>query len=251
MTANETGKRTALVTGGSRGIGRAICVKLASMNMDIAFTYNSDDEGAAETKALCEKEGAKVCVFKADVSDSEACGKVVSELASVTGGHIDVLVNNAGITRDGLAIRMTDEDFDKVIDANLKGTFYMLRAVSKLMLKAKYGRIINISSIVGIRGNAGQINYAASKAAIIGMTKSLAKELASRKITVNAVAPGMIKTKMTGAMTEDAHKKMEAMIPFGTMGEPSDVAEAVAFFAGEGSAYITGQVLCVDGGLAV
>ena len=244
-------RKTALVTGASRGIGRAICVRLSKAGFDIAFTFSSDEKGAEETRSACENEGAAVYVYKADCSDPEACENTVKDLAEKTGGFIDVLVNNAGITRDGLAVRMSDEDFDSVINANLKGSFYMMRAVSKIMIRKRSGRIINISSIVGISGNAGQINYAASKAAVIGMTKSLAKELASRKITVNSVAPGMIGTAMTAAMTDEAKESLLRAIPFGEMGTPEDVAAAVAFFAGEESGYITGQVLCVDGGLAV
>ena len=167
------------------------------------------------------------------------------------GGHIDVLVNNAGITRDGLIIRMTDEQFDAVIDTNLKGAFYMMRAVSKQMMKQRSGRIINISSVVGVMGNAGQVNYAASKAGVIGMTKSLARELASRKVTVNAIAPGMIETDMTAVMSDKAKEAMKAAIPVGEMGKPEDIAGAIAFLAGEESRYITGQVICVDGGMAI
>ena len=243
--------KIALVTGGSRGLGRAICVKLASKGMDIAFTYNSDSEGAVETEKLCAEQGVSVTSYKADIRSSEDCANVVKSIADKTGGRIDVLVNNAGVNRDKLIMAMTDEDFDVVIDANLKGTFYMLREVSKLMLKKRSGSIINISSVVGILGNAGQVNYAASKAGVIGMTKSLARELASRKINVNAVAPGMIVTKMTDGMTDAAKKAVLESIPFKKMGQPEDIANAVAFFASEESSYITGQVLCVDGGMAI
>ncbi|MBQ8857086.1 MAG: 3-oxoacyl-[Lachnospiraceae bacterium] len=243
-------RKVAIVTGASRGIGRATAVRLAKMGMDIVFTYNSGSQAAEETKALCEAEGAKVLALQADVSKSENCEKLAAA-ALEFGGHIDVLVNNAGITRDGLIIRMTDEQFDAVIDTNLKGAFYMMRAVSKQMMKQRSGRIINISSVVGVMGNAGQVNYAASKAGVIGMTKSLARELASRKVTVNAIAPGMIETDMTAVMSDKAKEAMKAAIPVGEMGKPEDIAGAIAFLAGEESRYITGQVICVDGGMAI
>lgn len=243
-------RKTAIVTGASRGIGRAAAVRLAKMGMDIVFTYNSGSEAAEETKALCEAEGAKVLAFQADVSRSENCEKLVEKALEFC-SRIDVLVNNAGITRDGLIIRMTDEQFDQVIDTNLKGAFYMMRAVSRQMMKQRSGRIINISSVVGVMGNAGQVNYAASKAGVIGMTKSLARELASRKVTVNAIAPGMIETDMTAVMTDKAKEAMKAAIPVGEMGKPEDIAGAIAFLAGEESRYITGQVICVDGGMAI
>ncbi len=244
-------RKTALVTGGSRGIGRAICVKLASMGMNIAFIYNKDVEGAEETAKKCAGYGADVIPIRADITKSEECAKSVKEIAEKTENRIDVLVNNAGITRDKLIMRMTDQDFDAVLDANLKGAFYMMREVSSLMLKQRSGRIVNISSVVGVIGNPGQVNYAASKAGIIGMTKSLARELAPRKITVNAVAPGMIETKMTEAMNDNARAAALKNIPFGEMGSPEDIANAVAFFASDESGYITGQVLCVDGGMAI
>lgn len=243
-------RKIAIVTGASRGIGRATAIRLAKMGMDIVFTYNSGSEAAQETKALCEAEGVNVLAVCADVSKSENCEKLVKQ-AMEFGGRIDVLVNNAGITRDGLIIRMTDEQFDQVIDTNLKGAFYMMRAVSKQMMKQRSGHIINISSVVGVMGNAGQVNYAASKAGVIGMTKSLARELASRKVNVNAVAPGMIGTDMTAVMSDKAKETMTSAIPMGEMGKPEDIANVVAFLAGEESRYITGQVICVDGGMAI
>lgn len=243
-------RKAAIVTGASRGIGRAAAVRLAKMGMDIVFTYHSGSEAAEETKALCEAEGAKVLALQADVSKSENCEKL-AEKALEFCGRIDVLVNNAGITRDGLIIRMTDEQFDQVIDTNLKGAFYMMRAVSRQMMKQRSGRIINISSVVGVMGNAGQVNYAASKAGVIGMTKSLARELASRKVTVNAIAPGMIETDMTAVMSDKAKEAMKAAIPVGEMGKPEDIAGTIAFLAGEDGRYITGQVICVDGGMAI
>ena len=243
-------RKAAIVTGASRGIGRAAALRLAKMGMNIVFTYNSGIEAAEETKALCEAEGVKVLAVQADVSSSESCDQLVEQTLEAF-GRVDVLVNNAGITRDGLIIRMSDEQFDQVIDTNLKGAFYMMRAVSKQMMKQRSGRIINISSVVGVMGNAGQVNYAASKAGVIGMTKSLARELSSRKVTVNAVAPGMIETDMTAVMSEKAKEAMKAAIPMGEMGKPEDIAGTIAFLAGEEGRYITGQVICVDGGMAI
>ncbi len=242
--------KVALVTGGSRGIGRAICVKLASKGFDIVFNYNSGEEAAEETKKLVEAAGAKAYAMKANVASSEECAALVA-FATENCGKIDVLVNNAGITKDNIIMRMKDEEMDAVLDVNLKGSFYMMRECAKLMLKAKSGHIINISSVVGVMGNAGQVNYSASKAGVIGMTKSLAKELAARHITVNAVAPGMIETDMTGVLSDNAKKAILDAIPFKTMGQAEDVANAVAFFASEESSYVTGQVLCVDGGMAI
>lgn len=244
-------KRCALVTGGSRGIGRAICVKLAECGMDIVFNYQSGSEAAEETVKLCEAKNVRVLAVKADISKSDECQMLIEKAVEFFGGRIDVLVNNAGITRDNLLGRMKDEDLDAVLDVNLKGTFYMMRGVSKYMLKNRYGRIINMSSVVGVMGNAGQVNYSASKAAVIGMTKSLAREVASRHITVNAVAPGMIETDMTAVINDSAREKIMESIPFKEMGKPEDIAETVAFLAGDGAKYITGQVLCVDGGMAI
>lgn len=244
-------RKKALVTGASRGIGRAICEKLASEGADIVFSYRSGEEAAAETIRLCSKYGVEVHGIKADVSSQEECESLIKEAVDLLGGRIDILVNNAGITKDNLIGRMKDEDFDAVIDVNLKGTFYMMRGVSRYMLRQRAGRIINMSSVVGVMGNAGQVNYSASKAGVIGMTKSLARELAARQITVNAVAPGMIETDMTAAMPDSAKEKVIESIPFKQMGRPEDIAEAVAFLAGDGGRYITGQVLCVDGGMAI
>lgn len=244
-------RKKALVTGASRGIGRAICEKLASEGTDIVFSYRSGEEAAAETIRLCSKYGVEVHGIKADVSSQEECESLIKEAVDLFGGRIDILVNNAGITKDNLIGRMKDEDFDAVIDVNLKGTFYMMRGVSRYMLRQRAGRIINMSSVVGVMGNAGQVNYSASKAGVIGMTKSLARELAARQITVNAVAPGMIETDMTAAMPDAAKERVIESIPFKQMGRPEDIAEAVAFLAGDGGRYITGQVLCVDGGMAI
>lgn len=244
-------RKVALVTGGSRGIGRAVCVRLAKDGMDVVLNYQASDAEALKTVAMCEEFGVKALAVKADIANPEDCDRLVKEAAEFGEGRIDVLVNNAGITRDNLLGRMTNEELDAVIDVNLKGTFYMLRAVSKIMLKQRSGHIINMSSVVGIIGNAGQVNYSASKAAVIGMTKSLARELGSRKITVNAVAPGMIETDMTNAINEAARTKLMEGIPFKEAGKAEDVANLVAFLSSEDSRYITGQVICVDGGMAI
>lgn len=244
-------KKIALVTGGSRGIGRAICTELAKAGMDIIFTYRSGKEAAEETVAVCEAFGSRVLAVQADVGKSEDCLALMEKALAFGDKRIDVLVNNAGITKDNLLMRMTEEEFDRVIETNLRGTFLMMREVSKVMLKKRSGRIINISSVVGVTGNAGQVNYAASKAGVIGMTKSLARELAARKITVNAIAPGMIETDMTQALGEKTREEILNSIPMKEMGQAEDIAKAVAFLAGEGGRYITGQVLCVDGGMAI
>lgn len=244
-------RKIALVTGGSRGIGRAICIKLAKEGMDVAFNYQSGAARAEETKKLCEEQGVRCLMVQADVSSSSDCDELIKKVAEWGEGRIDVLVNNAGITRDNLLGRIKDEDLDAVLNVNLKGTFYMMRSVSRLMLRQKYGKIINMSSVVGVIGNVGQVNYAASKAAVIGMTKSLARELASRKINVNAVAPGMIETDMTDKLSDAAKAGILDSIPFKEMGAAEDVANVVAFLAGDESRYITGQVICVDGGMAI
>ena len=252
MARTETAPavRCAVVTGGSRGIGRAICEKLAQQGFAVCVNYAGNAAAAEETVAQCAAYGVEAFAVQADVSTAEGCNALF-EAAMARFGRVDVLVNNAGVTRDGLVLRMSEEDFDKVLDTNLKGAFLCCKAAAKIMMRQRYGRIINMSSIVGLRGNAGQANYAASKAGLIGLTKSLAKELASRSITVNAIAPGFIATDMTDAMTEAARAATLASIPAGHIGKPEDVAQAAAFFAAESSAYITGQVLCVDGGMAV
>ena len=243
-------RKTALVTGGSRGIGRAICLRLAREGMNIALTCTRLSAEAEETLRLCRTYGVQAQGYASDVSDEDSCREVVKAVAEQF-GTIDILVNNAGITRDGLIMKLTDADFDQVYAVNAKGAFHMMREVSRLMLRARQGRIINISSVVGLMGNAGQVNYAASKAAIIGMTRSLARELASRKITVNAVAPGLIRTDMTEALRDKAKESLLAQIPMGEIGEAEDVAALVSFLAGEDARYITGQVLCVDGGMSI
>lgn len=244
-------RKTAIVTGGSRGIGRAICIRLAKMGMNIIFNYNSGEDAAKETLALCKEQGVEAYALKADVSNMESCAAFVTEAMKLSNGRLDVLVNNAGITRDGLIMKMTEKDFDDVMNVNLKGCFHMSKIASKIMLKQRSGKIINISSVVGIIGNAGQTNYAASKAGVIGFSKSLARELASRKINVNVIAPGMIETDMTGVLSDAVKEKMLDAIPLKAIGKAEDVANAVAFLASEESNYITGQVLSVDGGMAI
>ena len=242
--------KTAVVTGGSRGIGRAVCLELAKGGANVVLCYAGNEAAAAETVSACEALGAKALAVKCDVADS-AQVKTLMDEAVKTFGRIDILVNNAGINRDGLLMMMKEEDFDAVISANLRGTFLCMKAVSRTMMKQRYGRIVNLSSVVGLRGNAGQVNYAASKAGVIGMTKSLAKELASRGVTVNAVAPGFIDTDMTAAMPEAAKTATLASIPMQRLGAPEDIAKAVAFLASDDAAYITGQVIAVDGGMAM
>ena len=247
----EVRGKCALVTGGGRGIGRAVCLELARGGASVAVNYAGSEEAARETVERCLELGAPdAFAIQADVAEEQA---VAAMLAAVEErlGRIDILVNNAGITRDGLMLRMNDADWDAVLDTNLKGAFHCMRGVYQGMMRRRYGRIINISSVVGLRGNAGQANYSASKAGLIGMSKSMAKELASRGVTVNVVAPGFITTDMTAALPQAAQEALLATIPMKRLGAPEDVARAVAFFAGEESAYLTGQVLCVDGGMAV
>ena len=246
---NFSGK-TAVVTGGSRGIGRAVCLELAKGGANVVLCYAGNEAAANDTVAACEALGARALAGRCNVAEAGEV-KALMDAAVQAFGRIDILVNNAGITRDGLLMMMKAADFDAVINANLKGTFLCMKAVSRLMMRQRYGRIVNLSSVVGLRGNAGQVNYAASKAGVVGMTKSLAKELASRGITVNAVAPGFIETDMTAAMTDAAKTATLASIPMQKLGGPEDVARAVAFLASDEAAYITGQVLAVDGGMAM
>ena len=243
-----TGK-TAIVTGGSRGIGRAICIELARRGANVVFSYAGNAAAADETVKLVEAEGVAARSVKGDVTSADSAKELV-EAARELGG-VDILVNNAGITRDKLAARMSEEDFDAVIATNLQGAFLMTKAVLRPMMRAKSGSIVNMASVVGIMGNAGQANYAASKAGLIGMTKSVAREVAAAGIRVNAVAPGYIETDMTAAMPEAAQQAMCSMIPAARAGKPEDVARAVAFLVSDDAAYITGQVLAVDGGMAM
>lgn len=243
-------KQTAIVTGGSRGIGRAVAVRLAKDGMNLVINYRGNSAAAEETERLCRELGAEVLLVQGDVSRAEDCEKLAAQ-AKEAFGRVDVLVNNAGITRDGLLARMTEEDFRAVLDVNLVGPWNMMKAVNRIMMKQRYGRIVNLSSVTGLMGNMGQTNYAAAKAGILGMTKSYAREVASRGITVNAVAPGFIDTDMTEAMPEGAKDKIVTGIPMGRTGKPEDVAEAVAFLAREQAGYITGEVLRVDGGMAM
>lgn len=246
-------RRVAVVTGSTRGIGREIARELARAGMNVVVNSSSEkslpaaQELAAEIAADFAVEAVAVA---ANVAVEEEANALIAA-ATDAFGRVDVLVNNAGITRDGLAARMSDEDFDAVIDINLKGSFHCCRAAAKVMMKQRWGRIINMSSVVGVYGNAGQVNYAASKAGVIGMTKSLAKELARRNITANAVAPGFIATDMTDALSEAQKEAIVGRIGSGRLGEPADIAHLVRFLASDEASYITGQVICVDGGMSL
>lgn len=244
-----TGKN-ALVTGAGKGIGKAIAMELAANGAFVIVNYNGSKAAAEQTVAEIQKAGGDAVAYQCNVADYEACGGMVSELIK-TYKHIDILVNNAGITRDGLLMKMSEDDFDAVIDTNLKGCFNTIRHLSRYFLKQRAGKIVNISSVSGILGNAGQANYSASKAGIIGLTKAVARELASRGINVNAVAPGFVETDMTDALPDSVKEGLCAQIPLGRTGKPEDIAKAVAFLASPAADYITGQVLSVDGGMAI
>lgn len=241
--------KTALVTGAARGIGRAIAEELAMAGADVAVCDLQED-WLAETTAAIVSRGRKTLACAVDVKDAAQVTDCVNRVIQ-TLGRIDIMVNNAGITKDGLLVRMSDEDWDAVLDVNLKGTFLFTRAVARPMMKQRSGVIVNIASIIGLIGNAGQCNYSASKAGVIALTKSSAKELAARNIRVNAVAPGFIESKMTEVLTDDVKKKMLEAIPLQRFGSPGDVAKAVRFLAGEESAYVTGQVVNVSGGMVM
>lgn len=242
--------KVAIVTGGTRGIGRAIALKLADQGANIVINYRNSDKEAEELKAILEGKGVKVLTVKCDISNFEDSKNLMDKCKEVF-GKIDILVNNAGITKDTLIMRMKEEDFDNVIDVNLKGTFNCAKHASAIMLKQRFGKIINMTSVVGIAGNAGQVNYSASKAGVIGLTKSLAKELGSRGITVNAVAPGFINTDMTASLSEKVKEEASKNIPLKRLGDPEDVANLVGFLASDAANYITGQVINVDGGMVM
>ena len=242
--------KVALVTGASRGIGRAIALALASEGASIVINYAGSAAGAEAVKTEVEALGQKAVCIQADISSMSAATEMV-EAAVKEFGRVDILVNNAGITRDGLLMRMKEEDWDAVLSTNLKGVFNCSKACIKYMMKQRAGRIISISSVVGVMGNAGQANYAAAKAGVIGFTKSVAKEVASRGITANAIAPGFIQTDMTKALPEKVVEAMQAGIPLGRLGDPEDIAKAVVFLASDDASYITGQTLHVDGGMVM
>ena len=242
--------KVALITGATRGIGKEIALELAANGFDIAVNYRSVQDGMEELKKEIESNNVKCEFVQADVADFEQCEKMVKETIEKF-GKIDVLVNNAGITKDGLIMRMKKEDFQAVIDINLTGTFNVTRNVIPYMIKQKAGRIINLSSVVGVAGNAGQTNYSASKAGVIGFTKSLAKEVASRNILVNAIAPGFIDTDMTKVLSDSVKEGINAQIPLRRMGSPKEVAKVVKFLSSEDSSYITGQVINIDGGMVM
>lgn len=240
--------KCALVTGASRGIGKAIALKLASLGANLVLNYRSSEAEALEVEKAVKDMGVDAISVKGDISKLADVENLVA-VAKEKFGAVDIMVNNAGITKDTLILRMKEEDFDKVIDVNLKGVFNCLKTITPVMVRQKHGKIINLSSVVGISGNAGQVNYAASKAGVIGMTKSLAKEVGSRGINVNAVAPGFIETDMTDVLGEKYKEEIKKNIPLKKLGKPEDVADVVAFLASESSDYVTGQVIHVDGGM--
>ena len=242
--------KCAVITGASRGIGKCIATKFAKEGANVVINYRNNEEEALKVKQELEDLGSQVLVVKADVSELEQAENLIKE-AKKEFGRVDILVNNAGITKDNLIIRMKEEDFDSVIKTNLKGAFNCLKAVTPIMLKQKYGKIVNMASVVGVVGNPGQVNYCASKAGLIGMTKSLAKERGSRNITVNAIAPGFIDTDMTKILSDDQKKKILSQIPLNKFGNVEDIANVALFLGSENSNYITGQVIHVDGGMAM
>ena len=244
-----TGKN-ALVTGAGRGIGKAIALELAAKGAFVIVNYNGSKDAAEQTVAEIKAAGGDAVAYQCSVSDYEACGAMITALIKEY-THIDILVNNAGITRDGLLMKMSEEDFYAVINTNLKGCFNTIRHMSRYFLKQRAGKIINISSVSGILGNAGQANYSASKAGVIGLTKAVARELASRGINVNAVAPGFVETDMTDTLSDSVKENLKSQIPLGKIGHPQDIAKTVAFLASQDADYITGQVLSVDGGMAI
>lgn len=242
--------KTALVTGGSRGIGREIALQLAKEGAGVAVNYSGNESAAEETARMIREFGGKAMIVRADVSDFEAAERMVKEVADAY-GRIDILINNAGITRDNLLLRMKEADWDAVLNTNLKGVFNCTKAVTKIMMKQRSGKIVNMTSVIGLSGNAGQANYAAAKAGVIGFTKSMAKELANRGICVNAVAPGFIDTDMTANLPEQMKDDALKKIPLAKLGSPGDVAGAVMFLVSDAASYITGQTLNVDGGMVM
>ena len=243
-------EKVALVTGASGGIGRAIAVALAESGAYVYVNYNGSQGKAEETLRIIEEKGGQGEICKFNVGDFEETGKAVNEIIAAR-GRLDILVNNAGITKDGLMMMMTEAQFDDVININLKGAFNTIKAVTRTMVKQRGGRIINITSVSGVMGNAGQANYSASKAGMIGLTKTMARELASRNITVNAVAPGFIETEMTAVLSDAVKEGAVKQIPVGRFGQPEDIANMVKYLASDQASYVTGQVICVDGGMAM
>ena len=242
--------KVALVTGASRGIGRAVAIRLAKSGAKIAVNYAGNQAAAEEVKQIIEQNGGEAILVQADISNAESVDAMVAAVMEAF-GRIDILVNNAGITRDTLLMRMKEADWNAVIQTNLTGVFYVTKAVSKIMMKQRYGKIVNMSSVVGLMGNAGQANYAAAKAGVIGFTKSMAKELAARNITVNAIAPGFIATDMTAVLSDKVKEDLATKIPRGRLGEADDIASAVLFLVSDSANYITGQTLNVDGGMVM
>lgn len=240
--------RVAVVTGGGRGIGRAIAQRLGAEGAKVAVTYRSNDQAARETARLVRKAGGECEIFKGDVSEAGDVKRVFDGVAEAFGA-VEVLINNAGTTRDNIMLRMKEEEFDEVLDTNLKGAYNCTRAVLRGMVRNRWGRIVNVSSVVGLAGNAGQANYAASKAGLLGFTKSVAREVAERGITVNAVAPGYVDTELTGTLSDSVKEQILGQVPTGRFGEPEEIAEVIVFFTGEGAGYVTGQTIAVDGGM--
>lgn len=242
--------KIALITGAGRGIGRAIAIALAKEGAEVVINYNGSEERAKEVKQTIEENGGKASIYKCNVSDFVACEAMIKDIVKEY-GHLDILVNNAGITKDGLIMKMKEEDFDSVLNVNLKGTFNTIRHSARQMLKQRSGKIINISSVSGILGNVGQANYAASKAGVIGLTKTMARELGSRGITVNAIAPGFVDTEMTEVLSEEIRENACKQIILRRFGKPEDIANTAVFLASDKADYITGQVISVDGGMNV